>query len=443
MPADPSLPTGAEAAANAAGSPFAAGPPEPPAAVPAEPLAAVPAPTDEAAGDAPPTARFDSPTVLLLTGAHFVHDAYPAFTGVMLPLLIDKLSLTLGQAGAMATGIKWTTLLQIVIGYFADKVDSRYLVIAAPAVTAIAVSCIGLAPSFFAVFALLLLAGVSHAAFHPASAAVVTRVSGTRWGRGMSFYMTGGELGRALGPLFIAAVLTAVGLEWAWIALIPGVLASVFLYGRLKGAGTVRFQHPPGAVRESLRKGRRGIVPLCIAIVFRSISHNCIATFVPTLAVLNGADIAYAGGAVAAYEVGGTIGAFAGGILSDRWGRRAVLAAGLVGGLPALAASLFMAPSLAQLVALAIGGFFILSSSAVHLVSMQELLPDNRSLATGIFYFMSNAAAIVTMIGIGGLADQTDLRTAMTVAMIMATLALPAILVLPQQLSARGRGTGH
>jgi FSR family fosmidomycin resistance protein-like MFS transporter len=409
MPADPPSSTGAEAAAPAA-----------------------------AAGG-----RFDAPTVLLLSGAHFVHDAYPAFTGVMLPLLIDKLGLTIGQAGAMASGIKWTTLLQVVMGYFADKVDSRYLVIAAPAVTAISVSCIGLAPSYFAVFALLLVAGVSHASFHPASASVVTRVSGSRWGRGMSYFMTGGELGRALGPLFIAAVLTAVGLEWAWLALIPGVLASIFLYGRLRGAGTVRFHHPPGAVRESLRKGRRGILPLCVAVVFRSISHNAIATFVPTLAVLNGADIAYAGGAVAAYEVGGTLGAFAGGILSDRWGRKAVLAVGLVGGLPPLAASLFLAPSAAQLLALAIGGFFILSSSAVHLVSMQELMPDNRSLATGIFYFMTTAGAIITMIGIGSLADRTSLRTAMSVAMVLATLALPAILLLPRQLSARGRGRGH
>ena len=422
MPADPPMPTGADAVAAA---------PEAPAAEPEAPAAA------------PPPTRFDAPTVLLLSGAHFVHDAYPAFTGVMLPLLIDKLGLTIGQAGVMASGIKWTALLQVVIGYFADKVDSRYLVIAAPAVTAISISCIGLAPSYFAVFALLLVAGVSHASFHPASGAVVTRVSGSRWGRGMSYFMTGGELGRALGPLFIAAILTAFGLEWAWIALIPGVLASIFLYGRLKTAGAVRFQHPPGAVRESLRKGRRGIVPLCVAIVFRSISHNCIATFVPTLAVLNGADIVYAGGAVAAYEVGGTLGAFAGGILSDRLGRRNVLAVGLVCGLPVLAVSLFMDPSPAQLLALAIGGFFILSSSAVHLVSMQELLPDNRSLASGIFYFMTNAAAIITMIGIGGLADQTDLRTAMSVAMVLAALALPAILLLPGQLAVRGRGTGH
>jgi FSR family fosmidomycin resistance protein-like MFS transporter len=361
----------------------------------------------------------------------------------MLPLLIDKLSLTIGQAGLMATGIRWTTMLQVPMGLLADRVDSRYLVIAAPAVTAICVSAIGLAPSFFAVFALLLIAGLSHAAFHPASAAVVTRLSGGRWGRGMSIFMTGGELGRALGPLYIAAVLTAVGLEWSWIAVIPGIITSVLLYGRLRGASAVRFRHPSGPVRESLARSRRGLVPLATAIGFRSVAHNAIAAFVPTLAVLQGADIAYAGAAVAAYEVGGTIGTFAGGIASDRFGRRAVLAWGLVVGVPALAGALLLAAGALQLAVLGLGGFFLLSASAVHLVAIQELLPDNRSLATGIFYFMSSSASIVTMIGVGFLADQAGLQQAMLAGLVVAALALPAILLLPAQLAVRGRGGGH
>jgi FSR family fosmidomycin resistance protein-like MFS transporter len=407
----------------------------------APPAGAVAAPGGTAV-DAAPT-RFNIRTVLLLSGAHFVHDAYPAFIGVMLPLLIEKLSLTIGQAGLMSTGIRWTTMLQVPMGYLADRIDSRYLVIAAPAVTAICASSIGLAPSFLAVFALLLIAGLSHAAFHPASSAVVSRLSGTRWGRGMSFYMTGGELGRALGPLFIAAVLAAVGLAWSWIAVIPGVLASVLLYGRLRGSKSVRFQHPAGAVRDSLRRSRRGLGLLCLAIAFRSVAHNAIAAFVPTLAVLAGADIVYAGGAVAAYEVGGTIGAFAGGIFSDRFGRRAVLAWGIVLGLPALVGAVALAPGLLQLAVLGVGGFAVLSASAVHIVAMHELLPDNRSLGTGIFYVVSSAASIVTLIGVGALADRTGLGTAMTAGLVFAIAALPAILLLPSQLAIRGRGAAH
>jgi MFS transporter, FSR family, fosmidomycin resistance protein len=413
-------------------------PPDGPAASGAEQRPTVPddpadrgaTPTTEASG-ADESERFDSTTVTLMSGAHFAHDAYPAFTGVLLPLLIPKLGLTLAEAGLLASGIRWTTLLQPFLGYFADRMDTRYFVIAAPATTAICISMIGIAPSFFAVFVLLLLSGVSHAAFHPAAAAVVTRVAGNRWGKGMSFFMTGGELGRALGPLYIAAVLTMVGLDWSWIALVPGLVFSFLLYHRLHRTQSVRFRHPPGDVRAALRRGRRGLAALSTAIIFRSVSNGALVTFLPTLAVAAGAGIVYAGAALAVYEIGGTIGAFLGGTWSDRFGRRAVLAVGLVLGLPILVVALLMGTGIPQLLVLGVAGFFILSGGPVHLVTIQELLPENRSMATGISYFMTTGGAIGSMIGVGVLADAIGLRDALIVAAAIAFVALPAILLLP------------
>lgn len=378
-----------------------------------------------------PRGRFDALAVTLMSGAHFVHDAYPAFIGVLLPVLVPKLGLSLAEAGLLASGIRWTTLLQPFLGYTADRIDTRYFVIAAPATTAICVSLVGIAPNFFAIFALLLLTGVSHAAFHPAAAAVVTRVSGDRWGKGMSFFMTGGELGRALGPLYIAAILTLVGIDWSWIALIPGLIFSFLLYQRLRRSGTIEFRHTPGDVRAALRHGRRGLVALSAAIAFRAIANGSLVTFLPTLAVLNGAGIAYAGGALAAYEIGGTLGAFMGGTWSDRLGRRTVLAIGLVVGLPVLVGALLIDTGPLQLVVLAVAGFFILSGGPVHLVTIQEQLPENRSLATGISYFMTTGGAIAAMLGVGALGDVVGLRSALIAAAAIASVALPAILLLP------------
>jgi len=101
--AQPGAAAGPESPAAAAQAGTAArlesGPGRAPAAPPGDDAGALPSPLGE-----PTPSRFNVRTVLLLSGAHFVHDAYPAFTGVMLPLLIDKLSLTIGQAGLMATG---------------------------------------------------------------------------------------------------------------------------------------------------------------------------------------------------------------------------------------------------------------------------------------------------------------------------------------------------
>jgi len=375
---------------------------------------------------------FETTTVSFMSGAHFVHDAYPAFVGVLLPLLIPKFGLTLAEAGLLASGIRWTTALQPVLGFIADRTDARYWVIVAPAATAILISLIGIAPSFLAVFVLLLLAGVSHAAFHPAAAAVATRAAGQQWGKGTSYFMTGGELGRALGPLFIAAVLTAVGLEWSWIALFPGVLFSILLYHRVHRSASIVFNHPPGNMGEAFSQLRRPIVSLSIAIVLRSVANVGIVTFLPTLVTSRGADLVYAGIALAAYELGGTAGAFLGGTLSDRVGRRAVLAASLVGGLPALGLSVILGPGFVQLGALTVAGFALLSAMPVQLVLMHELFPQNRSAATGITYFMTTAGAIGSMVAVGAIGDAVGLDTGLLVAIAVGGLALPAVLLLPR-----------
>lgn len=376
--------------------------------------------------------EFDRTTVTLMSGAHFVHDSYPAFVSVMLPLLIPKFGLTLAEAGVLASGIRWTTALQPLLGYVADRSDTRYWVIVAPATTAILISLIGVAPSFLAVFVLLLLSGVSHAAFHPAAAAVATWASGARWGKGTSYFMTGGELGRALGPLYIAAILTAVGLEWSWIALLPGVVFSFLLYDRVRRSPGLVFRHPPGSMRDAFARSRRPVVSLSTAIVLRSIANVGVVTFLPTLVVARGGDLVLAGIAIAAYEVGGTAGAFVGGTISDRLGRRSVLAVSLAAGLPLLAAAVLLPPGPIQLAVLAVAGFILLSAMPVQLVLMHELFPHNRSAATGITYFMTTAGAIAGMVSVGALGDAIGLELGLIAGIAVGAAALPIILQLPR-----------
>jgi FSR family fosmidomycin resistance protein-like MFS transporter len=390
----------------------------------------------DAAPDGPapdgPAPEFDRSTVGLMSLAHFVHDTYPAFIGVLLPLLIERLSLTLAAAGLLASGIRWTTMLQPLLGYLADRTDARYFIVVTPAITAVCISLVGIAPGFAAVFALLLLSGISHATFHPAAASLVTRAAGARWGKGASYFMTGGELGRAIGPLYIAAVLTAVGIDWSWIALVPGVLVSLVLYGRLRQRHADRYISPAGHVRTAFRGNRRPVMLLSAAIALRSVANTALVTFLPTLLVANGSDLVYAGLTIAVYEIGGTAGAFTGGTISDRVGRRGVLAVSLAAGLPAMALALVAPTGPWQLAILAVAGFGLLSAMPVQLVTMHELFPDNRAMATGITYFTGTGGGIVALIALGVLADAIGLQAALLAGVVISAFGMIAILALPR-----------
>ncbi len=378
------------------------------------------------------SAAFDTPTILSVAGAHLVHDTYPAFVGVLLPLLIPKLGISLAVAGLLAATFRVATAIQPVLGIVADRADTRYWIILAPTATAIAIGLLGLAPAVGVVALLLMLAGFSSAVFHPAAAALVTRSSGTAWGKGTSIFMTGGESGRAIGPIVIAVVLAVVGLGWSWIAIIPGVLASGVLYVRLAHREEVHLRQPAGSIRAALRSARRGFLLLAGASAMMSMAGVGLLVFIPTYLTGAGAGIVLAGLAVTAFEIGGATGAFLGGTLSDRIGRRTMLAISVGVGAPLLILALAMPVGPAMLLVLALAGVALLSAGPVQLVLMQELLPDNRGAAVGLSIFVITITSALGTLVVGALGEAIGLQTALILAAGAALLGLPFIALLPE-----------
>ena len=377
-------------------------------------------------------APFDTPTIVVVSGAHLVHDTYPAFVGVLLPLLIPKLGISLAVAGLLAATFRLATAVQPILGVVADRADTRYWIILAPGATAIAIGLLGLAPVPAVVALLLVLAGLSSAVFHPAAAALVTRSSGTQWGRGTSIFMTGGESGRALGPVVIAAVLSVVGLGLSWLAIVPGVLASGFLYLRLAHRPEIHLRKQAGSIRVAFRSARRGFLLLAGASSMLSMANVGMLVFIPTYLTGAGADLVLAGAAVTAFEIGGATGAFLGGTLSDRIGRRTMLAISVSVGAPLLMLALALPIGPLTLIVLAIAGVALLSAGPVQLVLMQELMPDNRSAAVGLSIFVITLASALGTVVVGALGEAIGLQAALILAAGVALLALPFIALLPE-----------
>lgn len=60
--------------------------------------------------------KFQTGKVALVSFSHFIHDVYTSFLAPLLPLIIEKLSLTLGQAGLLSTVMQIPALLNPFIG---------------------------------------------------------------------------------------------------------------------------------------------------------------------------------------------------------------------------------------------------------------------------------------------------------------------------------------
>ena len=92
--------------------------------------------------------EFQTGQVFTIVGGHFVHDTFSAFLAPLLPLIIEKLSLSLTMAGSLWGVSQLPALLSPFIGYLADRLSLRYFLILAPAVTATMMSLLGVAPNY-------------------------------------------------------------------------------------------------------------------------------------------------------------------------------------------------------------------------------------------------------------------------------------------------------
>ena len=377
-----------------------------------------------------PRDEFQANRIILISGGHFVHDTFTAIIAPLLPILIDKLGLSLVLAGSLSVFIQLPSLLSPLIGYLADRFTVRYLVIVAPAVTATLATLIGFMPSYGTAALLLFTAGLSVMAFHAPAPAMIAHISGGKVGRGMSFFMAGGELGRTLGPLLVGFGVAQWGIEGLWRLMFFGWLATLILYFRLRDISARRDQRK-SISKPLLRRFVRVFAPLFGVMAFRNMLTSTLMVFMVVYLVdIRGYELILATGALALYELAGVLGALAGGTLSDRFGRRKMVALAAI--FSAVFMLLFVHVEGVLLIPVLIAlGVTALSVTPVFHALVQDQLPDNRATASGVYILYEYGVRASNIMIAGILGDALGLQMAFVVVALITLISLPLIMALP------------
>src|SRR5215831_1143219 len=98
-----------------------------------------------------------------------------------------------------------------------------------------AIGLTGVAPSYLTVLALVMLSGFGVAAYQPEGYRTATQVAGAKKATGVSIFSTGGNIGVALGPPLITALITTFGMPGSLGMVLPGLFAAVLLMAVLPG----------------------------------------------------------------------------------------------------------------------------------------------------------------------------------------------------------------
>ena len=375
--------------------------------------------------------RFQAGKILALSIGHFIHDVYSSFLSPLLPLLIDKLSLTLTQAGFLSTVMQLPALLNPFIGVLADRISVRYFVILAPAMTAVPMSLIGIAPSYGVLLLLLFITGISVSIFHVPAPVMISHLSAARKGRGMSFFMTGGELARTIGPLVAVAGISLLGLEGFYPVMIFGLISTGWLYLKLRDVpvNDVHTKRNLSAL-QTWRQLRYILWPLSAILVSRGFMHASLTAFLPTYINLETGNLWLAGMALTLFEFAGVAGVLTAGSMSDLFGRRKTLLVSLIGA-PLCLFVFTLTGGWFRIAALLVTGFTLLSTTPVMLALVQEHARNAPAAANGLFMMISFIARSAVVVVVGFTADRIGLQATYLISAAMGLIGIPFIFRLP------------
>jgi MFS family permease len=269
----------------------------------------------------------------ILTGGHFVIHWFQQFFPVILPSIKSGLGLTNVEVGALTSAQQMIMgLAQLPVGLLADAMVRHRANMLALSLVAMGVAYFLLGSPVFA-WALLGsgLIGLGTALWHPTAAASLSNRFPERRATALSVHGTGATISDTITPLFVGALLASFSWETvARLQLLPGLLFALVVWRALAGVFTdgdskalqtsTQFRDVVGVIKNP------AFVGVSIATGLLSMGRLVILTFLPIYLQEYLHYSAFALGVfVALMHALGTISQPVLGLLSDRFGRKAVL----------------------------------------------------------------------------------------------------------------------
>ncbi|MGH2441943.1 MAG: MFS transporter [Chloroflexota bacterium] len=327
-------------------------------------------------------ATIDYPRVVLIGAAHLMNDMYVNLLTAILPYLVldGKISTTLAGL-VLLVYLLGSSLLQPVFGLLADQSGRRIFAIFGPMTVGVG-ACLTGWVNGAELFALAAFSGIGGAAFHPQAAAMVNGLSPRNKGWSMAIFSTGGNIGFAIGPL-LAAGIALIGLRWSPVAIIPGIIVTLFLARYLPHVQQSKQSAGLDVLKSSFARNWRPMSLIIFVIAARSAAQFSLIFFLPLYFHARGSSAELGSLFAFALSLSGAAGGLIGGRISDSHGRRLVVVSSLLAAAPVLAVTLISTGPIAWVLIVASGALLVACNSTT-VVQGQELLPANAGVAAGL-----------------------------------------------------------
>ena len=371
--------------------------------------------------------------LLSISFCHLLNDLVQSLIPAVYPILKDAYDLNFTQIGLITLTFQVVaSLLQPVIGFYTDKNPMPFSLPLGMCFSLVGLLLLAAAPSFPVILVASALVGMGSAVFHPESSRVARMASGGRHGFAQSLFQVGGNTGSAIGPLLAAFIVLQNGQgSIAWFSV--AVILAIFLLTRV---GFWYREHHATKLSAKVDahglSGRRVGVSLLILLVLTFSKNFYLASITSyyTFYLIHKFNVSVQSAQLHLFVFLGAAaaGTIMGGAIGDRFGRRFVIWASILGVLPFTLAMPHASLAWTGVLSVIIG-FVLASAFSAILVYAQELVPGKVGMISGLFFGFAFGTAGIGAALLGRLADYTSVEYVYQVCAFLPALGLLTVLL--------------
>jgi MFS transporter, FSR family, fosmidomycin resistance protein len=384
----------------------------------------------------PRAASVAGPAYIVLAGisvSHFLNDTMQSLIASVYPILKDNYALDFAQIGLITLAFQFTaSLLQPVVGHFTDKKAQPFSLAIGMSSTFFGLLLLSVAQQYLVILVAAALVGLGSAVFHPESARIARLASGGRYGFAQSVFQLGGSFGTSMGPVLAALIVVPFGqgsIAWfssiAFLAIIILWRIGMWYKPQIAAKKVSRIEPHPDAP-----SSRRVMVALAVLVMLMfskqlyvaSLSSYYIFYLIDRFGVSTQTAQAY----LFIFLAANAVGAFLGGPLGDRFGRKIVIWFSILGALPFTLALPYAGLAMSAVLSVFIG-LIIASTTTSIIVFAQELVPHRFGMISGVFFGVAFGIGGLGAAVLGKLADHTSIAFVYQVCAFLPAIGLLAV----------------
>jgi FSR family fosmidomycin resistance protein-like MFS transporter len=350
---------------------------------------------------------------------HLLNDMMQSLLPALYPMLKSSYQLSFGQIGLLTFTYQITaSLLQPVIGMFTDRSPRPYSLSVGMGFTLVGLLLLAYAGNFGLLMLAAALVGTGSSVFHPESSRVARMASGGRHGLAQSVFQVGGNVGSAVGPLLAAFIVLPRGqtsVAWFSLTAMLGmfVLFNVGHWYKLHGLARLKPRTATGKADAAPQTKEVTVaIAVLLALIFSKYFYLASLTSYYTFYLISRFNVSVQSAQLHLFIflAAVAVGTIVGGPLGDRFGRKYVIWASILGVLP-FTLILPHANLLWTSVLTVPIGLILASAFPAIVVYAQELMPGRTGTVAGLFFGFAFGMGGVGAAVLGKLADAFGVST--------------------------------